>query len=263
MNSKIFLTLGLTTILATGCGGGGNGSSNVIPTLPAGAIIIDSSNASTIASSAVGTFDGIYSAVNGVEATSLPPMGTALNTIKSAAFNKDKLTSNIVTGVTTTTPCDSGNISDSYSSTATSDTGTLTFNNCSLAGISFSGSFSYSSTWDNSTAAYTDTGNGSITLTVQSTSFVVAMNLSETGNFTTGNYSINVSFSLSGGGVGFLATTQTSLTGTNFGLVSAGSVIVQGANNSRLRIDITSTTSADVYLDQGTGTFTYHSTISI
>ena len=259
---KLLLASSMTILLLAACGGDGGGGSggggSVTPTLPAGAVTIDASNADTIATSAVGTLDTVNLITSGVEATALPPMQTAINVVRDIAFNKDRHTNSIVTGVTETVPCDTGSITDNYTSTATSDSGTVTFNSCVYAGAMFNGSFTYSNTSNYTTFDYTGSVNGNITMTITGTSSTIALNLAVTGNDGTGNYSITGSYSVSGGGFGYLVTTQSALTGILAGDISSGSLIVRGANNTRLLIEITSTCSADVSLDTGNGTFVLH-----
>jgi hypothetical protein len=257
-NSKLYLTLGLAAVLSSGCGGDDAGGS-VNPTLPSNAVVITADNATAISESAVSTFES-FSSIISADAGSQTTMSIPTAIIKGLAFNKNKRTSNIVTGVTETYPCETGSITDNYTSTDTSDTGTLSFNNCAQFGMTFTGSFSYSYSWNNTTLAYTGNGSGTITLTVESTSFTIALNIAETGNDSTGDFSLTLSYSVSGGGFGYLVTTQTALTGDDFG-INGGSLIVQGASNTRLRIDFIDCTTS-VYLDTGTGTFNLHHTIN-
>jgi hypothetical protein len=62
---------------------------------------------------------------------------------------------------------------------------------------------------------------------------------------------------------GFLVKTTQPLVGNAFALtVDSGQLIVEGANNTRLRITVTATNTADVDLDNGSGIFVFDSTIS-
>lgn len=248
----------ITSLFAlTGCGGGGGGGGSVTPSLPADAATIDATNADAFAASAVATIDTAYALV-GVDATTLPSTQSAINKIKEIAFNKDKKNINVVTGVVDTIPCTSGSITDTYDLTATSSTGSFSFNSCSEAGLTFNGSFTYNYTWNNVSGDYNGTVNGSLTLSSGGNGFTMALDLTDTGNDITGAFSVTMSFSLSGvPNAGFLVTTENPLTG-NFGIVSGGQLLVHGANNTRLRITITSSTTADVYLDDGSGLFILH-----
>jgi len=243
-----------STLILTGCGSSGGGGT-ATPTLPSDAATINASNATGIATSAVATYDTVYAAI-GIETTTLPSMKNVINKIKETAFNRNKQPINIVTGITDNLPCtNSGSISDTYNLTSTSDSGTLSFNSCNEGGIIFNGSFSYSYTWSNTTGDYNGTANGSLTMTVASNNFTVVIDISETGNDFSGAFSLTLSYSFSGvPGAGFLVTTETPLTGTGL-FVTSGQLLVQGANNTRLRIIITSSSTADVYLDDGNGSF--------
>ena len=251
----------LSALILTACGGGGGGGGggSATPSLPSDAVTIDTTNATAIATSAVATADTAYT-LAGVDATNLPDMQNIINKITETAFNRNKQSVNVVTGITDTIFCTGGSITDTYSLTSTSSTGSFTFNSCAEFGLTFNGTFSYNYTWDNATDDYTGTVSGSLTLSAGGNSFTMALNLTDTGNFTTEAFSATMSFSLSGvPGAGFLVTTETPLTGT-FGIVSGGQLLIQGANNTRLRITVTSSTTANVDLDDGSGSFVRHLT---
>jgi len=256
-------------LILAGCGGGGGGGGggSVTPSLPANAVTITDANAMTIADAAVGTIaavDSVRDALS-VEADTLPSMQQAIHLVTDKIFSRARRTYTVATGLTGSEPCYyGGSISYSYSETATSESGTATFNNCD-EGIVINGSISYSSTWNNSTYAYTDTLNGSLTFTYGSDSFTLTMNLSETGNSYTGDYNETVTYSVSGiPGGGFLVTTRQTIVGNYYAMdIYSGEIIVQGANNTRLRITVTATNTADVYLDNGNGIFVLVGTINL
>jgi len=261
-------TIGAILLLLTSCGGGGGGGGgSVTPTLPADAVTITDANAMSIANAAVGTIaavDAVRDAL-GVEAGTLPSMQQAIHLVTDKVFSRARRTYTVATGLTGSQPCTyAGSISYSYSETATSESGTATFSNCD-EGIVINGSISYSSTWNNSTYAYTDTLKGSLTFISGSISFTLTMNVSETGNYSTGDYNETVTYSVSGiPGGGFLVTTSQTITGNYYAMeVYSGAVIVQGANNTRLRISVTGTNTADVYLDNGNGIFVLVGTINL
>lgn len=258
-------------LLITGCGGGGDGGGGgggTTPTLPANAVTITSSNAAAIAESAIGTLDTFDAILVGAEAESLPSIQAAIKAVTDIAFDRNRRSASVVTGVTETEPCYNGNgsITANYTETTTSFSGTLTFSNCDLGyGLFVNGSFTVSSSWNNSTGAYTDSGNGSLTFTDNSNSFTLVMDYDETGNEFDYSYSTNMSYSVSGiPGGGFLVTTTQNIVGNYYyGYVTSGQFIIQGANNTRLRITITSTNYADVELDTGNGVFDYITSIYI
>jgi hypothetical protein len=90
------------------------------------------------------------------------------------------------------------------------------------------------------------------------------MNLSESGNNGTGAFTSTISFSLSGiPDGGFLVTTAQTWTGNAFSFqVNSGQLIVYGSDDTRLRITVTGINTADVELDNGSGTFVIDSTIN-
>ncbi|VAW64310.1 hypothetical protein MNBD_GAMMA09-1385 [hydrothermal vent metagenome] len=260
----IILTGSLSLLNACGdSSGGGGGPASVSPSLPADAIILTTSNANSVAQSATSTADTTAVLV-GIEA-SLPAPQAAINTLTDYVFDKSNRTSSIATGITTTDSCpNGGTVTDSYNGSTTSISGSFNFNQCDFGNFKFNGNFSYSSTWNDNTGAYTDTGNGSLTLTTPNDSYSMAMNFTDTGNDISGDSSITLSFSISGANLGgFLVTTSQPLTSTNFTTASAGQLIVTGANNTRLRITITSSTSADIEFDNGSGSFVFLNSIFI
>ena len=273
INAKLVLALGLSAILTTACGGSDSdgGISDVNPILPAGATIITADNATDVAYNAADTFDTVYFAATGfsgssggssvpVEAAPPNPAKAVLNKISETAFSMHKHSGNIVSALSDSIPCDTGSISDNWSETTTSYSGTLTFNSCVFGTMGFNGSIRYSASWNDQTGDHAQSGNGNLTLTYAGESIAIAMNLSQTSiNF---DYSITIRYSLSGGGYGFLVKTESPLTGIYPADISGGSIIVQGANNTRLRIVITDVCNADVELDTGTGSFTYHGAIN-
>ena len=262
--SRLFLGLA-TALLVSACGGGGGGGGTVNPTLPANAVTITNANAGQVADTAVGTLSTLAS-INAVEADTPPSTAQVIDIVTGKVFDRSRRTQSVVTGVTQTYSCTGGgSVTVTYSETATSESGTVSFSSCTEYSITINGSVTYSSTWNNSTYAYTDTANGSISYVYGSTTFSIAMNYSETGNEYSGDYSLNMSYSVSGiPGGGFLVTTTSNIVGNYYsGNVTAGQLMVQGAGGTRLRITVISNNYADVELDPGTGVFTYHSSINL
>jgi hypothetical protein len=61
---------------------------------------------------------------------------------------------------------------------------------------------------------------------------------------------------------GFLVTTAQPWTGNAFSFqVNSGQLIVYGSDDARLRIAVTGINTADIDLDNGSGTFVFDSTI--
>ena len=266
INSKSYFSLLATVfsasfVLLSGCSSSGGGSTT--PTLPADAVTITSTNAEAIANSAVGTLSTLGS-ITGADAQTLPSVADAIHTVTDMVFNRDRRSMAVATGITETYYCTSGSFTVSYNETDTSESGSVTFNNCQESGVTFNGSFSYSSSWSNTTYDYTDSGSGSLTISYGSDSFTLVMTYDETGNEGSGDYSTSLSYSVSGiPGGGFLVTTTQNVVGNFFFPydVTAGQLIVYGNNNTRLRITVTVPNTASVELDNGNGTFVPVATI--
>jgi len=256
---KLFLAIGLISSLVA-CGGSSGGGSKQ-PTLPADAVSITSNNAAAVAESAISTVESIsiIPTIIGVEAN-IPLVRIAINTLITNVFNEKNPATSVAAGVTDSYPCPSdGSISDTYTfSGDTSYSGTATFSNCNSDGFILNGSFGYSSTWNNDTGAYSDSGSGSLTTTIGSDSFTMTVDYAETGNLSSGDYSVQLTYSITGSVIGgYLVETTQALQGTYPGDVTSGQIIVTGANNTRLRITVTSSSTADIELDSGNGTFVF------
>lgn len=255
MDFKKLLTLYTLSIafLATGCGGSDGGTSS--PSLPANAVVITTANAVDIANMAI-IFSETGSSLIGVEASSLPIQST-IDRVVERAFDRNREASSIVAGVTTSDLCGSGSTDFNGTITATSSSGTLTFNNCTDFGITINGVFTFTSTWDISTGAYNDSGSGTITTSVSGLSFSMTLSYSAQGNSFSGDFSSNISYSISSPFLeGFLVTTVQDLIG-NLGVVTGGQLIVEGRNGTRLRITFNSNNTVTIDLDNGNGTFSF------
>ena len=105
---------------------------------------------------------------------------------------------------------------------------------------------------------------GKLSIKIGADTVTVVMDLNESGNEGTGDFSTDISFSMSGvPGGGFLVESQQPLSGNVFTMeVTAGRLIAYGADNTRLRITLTAANAADVDLDNGSGSFMPHSTIN-
>ncbi len=265
---KIFSSILLFTFLAS-CGGGsgsdgGTGTGTTSISIPADAVTITSANTTSIAASAVSTFDSTTTII-GVQA-SLPSPYAAIETITNIAFNKNKIPSSVASGIVEVFNCTYGGTeSDNYTETSGGGSGVITFNQCNYGdGMVLNGSFSYRYIWNSNTGAYTETGNGRITISSSGEAFTLALNYSDTGNDFSGDSSISISFSITGSSLGgFMVNSTQPLISLNFNYASSGQLIVSGANNTRLRITITSISTASVEFDNGDGNFVFHSNIII
>lgn len=231
--------------------------------IPTDAVKITADNATTISQNVTSTTNETLNII-GIESSSLPINNTfALISQTLQLRNREPLLA--PSGIIDSYNCiNAGTITDDYTETATGWSGTYTFSDCDEIGYSVDGSFSYQYLEDDVTADYSDNANGSLKITSTVESFTLAFNFSESGNYDTGDYNIELNYSVSGASIGgFLTETSETLTGQNFNNLSAGQFIVSGAEKSRLRITITSTTTADVELDTGNGTFVAHDSIDI
>lgn len=274
MNYKKLLPLsfiGLSLII-TGCSssdddGAAGGTKNV--GLPFDAITITTDNAEAVSVSALSSIDAADSLI-GVNA-SLPPIQATIKAITDITFNRDRHASSIATGISDSSTCPGGGTySDTWNETGNSEagsaSGSVTFTSCAIIStVTYNGNLTYSYTWA-ADGGYTDIANGTITITDTSSSesFTMTMDITETGNEFSGDYSIGMSYSVTGTSVGgFLAETSQNLTGTNFNDISSGQLIITGADSTRLRVTVTSTNTATYELDNGDGTFVMLGTITV
>lgn len=253
-----------------GAGCTSSDDSAATPGLPADAVTITATNAQPIAISAVATIETV-GLVLGVD-SSLPQIQNAINTVTDLAFNRDKNTSSVATGITESEQCTfgdptSGTITVVYEETGTiiagSESGTLTFASCRFGTTTFIGSFTYNDTWI-ADGSYTESGSGSLTIRDNQQSFTITLNTSETGNYNTDTYITNLSYSVSGTSLGgFLVETSIPLTGNymNNG-ADAGQFIITGAGGTRLRITILDINTATYELDNGDGIFVSQGTLN-
>jgi len=205
-----FLTLSASTallsglFLITGCssddGGGGGGA-----VVPANAVVIDATNAEPIVQSAVDS-TGVFDAALAVETTPNMSLKRILNTIEPFLKNHSNNSgANLATGVTESGEClgpgnGGGTFSETYTETvngsAYSESGSASFVNCDFGvGFIINGALTYTGTGNDATGDYTDniTGSLSIVQTGGSGGFsfsFTGLNLAETGNYLAGTYTV-------------------------------------------------------------------------
>lgn len=256
----------LSATMLVGCGGssgddsttddgtsGGGGSTTI--SLPSNAITLDENNAIPIAQATITYLDFAYFAF-GVDAQIIPPTHQVISTVKDIVFNDERRTYSVATGLEDSGACtNGGTYSDTWTETDTSWTGTVTFTNCDEGGVIINGSLNYSESWNDTTGDYTSSADGSITVTFNGESFTMALNISETGNETSGDYSATISYSVSGSNVlGWLVQTASPIVGNHYdGTYASGTLIITGANNTKVRVTVVPTNSATVELDTGSG----------
>lgn len=252
--ASLFLVL-----LLAGCGGGSGGGSDGLftPTLPADAARIDAANADAIA-------HGVFESIDNLSMTTfsfkseqaLPSFRDILRSVTDRV-KISTMPSAMTAYRTEVEDCEvsspQGTITIDFEETETSADGSAVFRNCVIAGITIEGRLTFDSSFNNTTFDYSDHFNGSLTVSAGSDSFTLVFDISETGNASADTYSTRLSFSVSGlPGGGFLVTTTQPLVGDNAG-ISAGEIVVQGAENTRLRIRVTGLNTAAVDLDEGSG----------
>ncbi len=262
--------LACTIATLAACGSSGDSSDEDVgfptPTLPADAARFDNTNANTIATAAVGFVDTLDSVTQFKTETSLSVLQViefVTDRITERARNSGLIaarTEDISAGL-----CVSGSATATYTENGSSESGTVSFSECDVgSGIMVDGGFRFIVSWNDTTLDYSLQTGGTIDFDFGSDLVTIEMNLIESGNYGTGDFSGTISFSLSGiPGGGFLVQTAQPWTGNALSLqVNSGQLIVYGSDNTRLRITVTGVNTADVDLDNGSGTFVFDSTIS-
>ncbi len=239
-------------LLLTGCGGGGGGPNYPTPTLPAGAVVFDSSNAISMAGEAVSD-SGFVGTV--------AKQGQAVSSVKSVTdmivtqLVGTQQSSSVVTGATQVVLCTGGgDITATINGNESSASGSFSFNDCIEGTITISGTFAFNGSANNA-GDFSFNGGGSITVsdTFDSTSIAMVMNFSESGNVS-GTITLSFSFSIDGlPSGGFLVDTTQPFVGTISGVTSGQLTIYGGdginGNPTRIQININGDGTADVYLD--------------
>lgn len=265
---RSLLIVGFILVIAS-CGGGSGGGDEddgfPTPTLPSNAAKFDNTNANTIASAAVG-FLGTLDSVSQFKRPDPPSMPQVVkqvtDQILSSIWSSENVaarTEDISAGL-----CVTGTAIADFDENGNSASGTITFSSCDVGGgIIVNGGFIYNASWNDTTLDYDFHMGGTIDFDFDTDFVTIVMNLSESGNDGTGAFTSTISFSLSGiPGGGFLVTTAQPWTGNANSLqVDSGQLIVYGSDDTRLRITVTGINTADVDLDNGSGTFVFDSTI--
>ncbi len=263
---KLLMVSSIVVLASCGSGGGGEDDGFPTPTLPSGAAKFDNTNANTIATAAVGFLDTLDSVtqLKRAEPPSMPQVvKLVIDQIHKRIWSSEYVaarTEDISAGL-----CVTGTAIADFDENGNSVSGTITFSICDVGGgIIVNGSFIYDASWNDTTLAYNFHMGGTIDFDFGTDLVTIMMNLSESGNDGTGAFTSTVSFSLSGiPGGGFLVTTTQPWTGNAISLqVDSGQLIVYGSDNTRLRITVTGINTAEVDLDNGSGTFVFDSTIS-
>ena len=283
--------LGIVGLL-TSCGGsdpapvGGGGGGGGALTIPANAVTITDLNAVDIAESAIGSLDSIGGTLDLKSAESpktMPSIQGALNLVVDKINGRNRSSFPVATGVIIIVFCDSldpdvntgnGSITVDETETGNSFSGTVDFMDCQLfPGFIVDGFISFDGTFDPGTGNFNTTVSSSgltFTFETATVSEIITMqfNFEDTGNENTGEFSEFWDFSVSGiTGGGFLVTTTQAFEGNflniNIPETLSGQIIIEGANNTRLRVTLIDGLFLVIEWDNGDGTFIDHSTIDV
>jgi len=171
---------------------------------------------------------------------------------------------NIPVGEVIEIPCDSGtSITVNGTETATSASGTMTFNDCILGSITLSGTISFSVNFNDTTGDWTVTITGNISGTDSTfTTTLSGLALNQTGNDLTYEFSINTytfAIDYTGGG-GFLVQLLAAIKGNEMETCPisprSGIILVTGTGSTRAKGTINSNGTVTIEHDDGSGTFT-------
>ena len=257
----------LASLISYGCssdddsGGAAPGAS-----VPANAVVITEANAYETVVSAIGIGSSLVDAVPVVvEITPSPTYREIIEFVTDKAKNAggtSGISVSIPTGIEETIPCSGGGeITINSTDTETSSSGTAVINNCIEGGITLNGSLTFNFTWNLETYAYSDSIQGNLSGNLGEQTFSLnGLNLQETGNELSGDYSINTyTYSVdSSVGGGFLVELLAAIVGNDFDgqCPVSGTILVTGANNTQAKATINSDGTVTVEYNDGSGTFT-------
>ena len=123
-------------------------------------------------------------------------------------------------------------------------------------GILFSGRLSFIASENFTTLDYSIRIGGTLTLSDGiNPDAIFVMDFNNSGNDGTGDFSSTTDFSVDGRpGGGYLVTTLQPIVGNFFGVVyNSGQLVVDGSDNTQLRITVVPGNMASVELDEGLG----------
>ena len=256
----------VSSLFVLGCSSSGDGDGGVAaPTVPAGATVITGTNAKDVIQQAIAGGSTIIDALPvGVNAAGNLTAWDILDIAVDKTRNAEA-TSVLSTpaGVAVDIPCTGGgSITGDVTETETSESGTVTFNQCIELGIEINGTITYSATLDAS-------GNWTLNLSgnLSGAESVVIVTLSQlvfnaNGNDNTGEVSINrYQFALENSvGGGFATMLESPILENELQSCPdsprSGVILVLGADNTRARGTINTGGTVTVEFDDGSGTFT-------
>ena len=152
--------------------------------------------------------------------------------------------------------CVTGTATNTFTENANSATGEFKFSDCDFGGgVVVNGTFPYEGSSNDTTLDYNFHFGGSLTFDVGIERITIVLNFTESGNDGTGNFSLTPSFSLDGmPDGGYLVTTVQPLLGNFFSdELTSGELSVEGADNTKLCMTVTSINTVTVEFDDGLG----------
>ncbi len=254
-----YLVIIIISLPLFACGGGGSDSSNV----PGDAAVFTADNAESFARAGLAQIDTATATTDlAFKSNSISPARGSIKLAISQIFRSRPAYKSIADrSVTENCGEDASFGSISYETTVDMDTesGSILFDDCNIFGIIIDGGFTFSATSDSITGAFSGTGAGTLNFNFDTEQFTIVMNFDVSGNDISGEFSETVDFSLTGiPGGGFSLSTIQPIIGVNDD-VTAGQIIISGANSTRIRVTVVGTNLIDIELDNGSGTFAPHS----
>jgi hypothetical protein len=262
-------------ILMASCGGSSGGGDDAgvgvgvaeerfpTPTLPAGAVKIDAGNAQEIANTVL-EFTGILFEFPFALKTEGPlSIPQAMKLVTDGINKRNRNLGSVVAGKTEDVSadfCDSGTATDTFTETSdgTSESisGEIVFSKCDLGGLFLDGTFPYDASSNGATLDFDFQFGGTLAFSNGIDTITLVLNFTESGNDGTGDFTLIPSFSLDGiPDGGYLVTTVQPLMGSFFDPVTLtdGELKVEGADNTKLCLEVTAPNEVTVKLDEGFG----------
>ena len=256
----------ITSLAIFGCSSGGGDGGTFVPT---NAVIITEANAYEVAVDAISGGQALLGVVP--VAVNIDHKLSPRDLIDLAADKINSLKGSFIQSMPSAIaiepiPCTGGgSITGDVTETATSISGSFTFNSCIESGITINGTINFSASIDASDN-WTMTMSGSLSATDSvETMTLSGLTFNQTGNDGSNEYSINTyqfTVDFTGGG-GFNVQLQAPILGNelktcfdNPSSPRSGIVLVSGGNNTKSRATINADGTVTIEWDDGSGTFT-------
>lgn len=258
--STVFLS-GL--LLITGCSSSddSSGPASLPATVPANAVLIDSSTvAESTTSSAVAVGVAVTS-VFGVETATPITAQDIINTILDRVNDKTRNSAAIVNGVAINEQCDiGGTITGDETETSSTYNATINYNECNDGVFTLTGTATINATFTDPAGPYSASITATLTAVTSTMSFGFnGLNFAQNGNDDTGAYTTTMfTFAVNPStGGGYAVQLTQSLIGNEFVSceLTSGQVLVTGANDSQARATVNPNGSAKIEYHSGDGIF--------